>query len=158
LYFSSDRSGGKGGYDIYRSRLVQGRYAEPENLGPSINSQYGEVDNYISPDESWLIFVSTRPDGLGNSDLYISYNEGGSWTPAKNLGAPINSSAREFCPMVSPDGRYLFFISTRSIVAKQRPSPLNYRDLRGLLASPGHGLGDIYQVDIEAVHRAGRGK
>jgi Tol biopolymer transport system component len=157
LYFSSDRAGGKGGYDIYRSRVIQGHYSEPENLGPAINTQYGEIDNYISPDQSWLIFVSTRPEGLGSSDLYISYEKDGSWTPAKNLGSPINTNAREFCPMVSPDGKYLFFTSTRSIVAKDRTSALTYRGLRALLAAPGHGLGDIYQVDIEAVHRAGRG-
>lgn len=157
LYFDSNKPGGEGGYDIYRARFVDGRYLEPENLGRSINAQSDEMDNYVSPDQSWLVFASTRPGGLGNSDLYISYFENGSWTAAKNLGAPINSAGREFCPMGSPDGKYFFFTSTRGIPVKERSSRVNFQQLRRLLDEPGHGLGAIYQVDMEAVHRAGRG-
>src|SRR6266540_969037 len=66
LYFSSGREGGKGRGDIYRARLVDGKYAEPENLGDAINSQYFEGDPYIAPDESYLVFVSyDRPEGYG---------------------------------------------------------------------------------------------
>jgi Tol biopolymer transport system component len=158
LYFGSDRAGGAGGSDIYRARFVDGNYTGPENLGPSINTESYENDNYIAPDQSWLVFASTRPGGLGDNDLYISYNENGSWTKAKNLGAPINSAGREFCPMGSPDGKYFFFTSTRSIPVKDRSSRLNYRELRRLLDGPGHGFGTIYQVDMDAVHRAGRGQ
>jgi hypothetical protein len=104
-----------------------------------------------------VIFASTRPGGLGDNDLYISYNESGLWTPAKNLGAPINSAGWEFCPMGSPDGKYFFFTSTRIVPVKDRASRLNYQELRKLLDMPRHGLGTIYQVEIEAVHRAARG-
>jgi Tol biopolymer transport system component len=156
LYFSSNRPGGMGGFDIYRSRLVDGRYDEPENLGPSINTESGEIDVYIAPNQSWMIFVSTRPGGLGGSDLYMSYNNNGSWTLAKNLGSPINSPSREFCPMVSPDGKYFFFTSNRGVVLKERTSRFNSKELRNLLDAPGHGLGAVYQMDMEAVHRAGR--
>jgi len=158
LYFSSNKPGGMGGFDIYRSRFVEGHYDEPENLGPMINTDSGEIDNYIAPDQSWLIFVSTRPGGLGGSDLYISYNQDGSWTAPKNLGSPINSAGREFCPMGSPDGKYFFFTSNRSLPSKERSSRLNYAELRKLLESPGHGLGAVYQIDMEAVHRAARGR
>jgi Tol biopolymer transport system component len=158
LYFGSDRDGGKGGSDIYRARFVDGHYTQPENLGPSINTEFYENDNYIAPDQSWLVFASTRPGGLGDSDdLYISYNENGSWTPAKNLGAPINSAARDFCPMASPDGKYFFLTSSRILPVKDRSSRLNYGELRKLLDGPGHGRASIYQVDMEALHRAGRG-
>lgn len=65
LYFSSTREGGKGRGDIWRARLVDGRYSEPENLGEAINSQFSEGDPFIAPDESYLVFVSYgRPDGL----------------------------------------------------------------------------------------------
>jgi Tol biopolymer transport system component len=157
LYFGSNRAGGKGGQDIYRARFVDGHYTEPENLGPSINTEFYENDVYVAPDQSWLVFASNRPGGPGDQDLYISYNENGSWTPAKNLGEPINSAGREFCPMGSPDGRYLFFSSTRIVPVRDRTSRLNYQDLRKLLDTPRHGLGTVYQVDMEAVHRAGRG-
>jgi len=50
---------------------------------------------------------------MGKSDLYISLNRGGQWRPPRNLGPVVNSAASEVCPTVSPDGRYLFFTSTR---------------------------------------------
>src|SRR5262249_26593167 len=94
LYFSSNREGGKGRGDIWRARLVDGRYGEPENLGEAINSQFFEGDPFIAPDESYLVFVSYgRPDGFGDGDLYISFHREGAWTKAVNLGPEINSSA-----------------------------------------------------------------
>src|SRR6185295_7265360 len=66
IYFGSDREGGKGRTDIYRSRLVDGKYTEPENLGDAINSQFEEFEPYISADESFLIFMAGgRADGRG---------------------------------------------------------------------------------------------
>ncbi len=110
LYFQSRRSGGYGGTDIYRSELLNGTYQEPENLGDAINSQYDEGDVFIAPDESFLIFSIDHPDSYGKGDLYISFRkEDGSWTKAKNMGKTINSGAWEYCPMLSPDGKYLFF-------------------------------------------------
>ena len=127
LYFSSNREGGKGGGDLYRSRLVNGKYSKPENLGDAINSKYFEGDPYIAPDESFLIFVSyNRPDGLGDGDLYISFNRNGDWTPAKNVGSPVNSSALDFCPNMSPDGKYFFFTSERGFADQPLTKPLIY--------------------------------
>jgi len=114
LYFSSNREGSLGQNDVYRARRVDGAWTAPENLGPPINTSGREFDPFIAPDESYLIFASERPGGLGRSDLYLSvHREDGSWAPPVNLGAPINSSASEYTPNVSPDGRYLFFTSGR---------------------------------------------
>jgi hypothetical protein len=116
LYFQARREGGFGGSDIYRSRLVDGVYGTPENLGPAINTEANEGDVFIAPDESYLV-VSTygRDDSLGRGDLYVSFrNDDGSWTPVKNMGKPINSEAIDFCPMLSPDGKHLFFSSARA--------------------------------------------
>lgn len=114
LYFSSDRPGGEGDLDIYRAPRVNGGYVEAENLGPKINSSAGDDLPWIAPDESYLIFASDRPGGLGNRDLYISYRVGGAWTDPVNLGAPINSPQWDIYPSVSPDGRYLFFTRRES--------------------------------------------
>jgi Tol biopolymer transport system component len=114
LYFNSDRDGyGRG--DFFRSRLVDGQYAEPENLGDGINTEYDETDLFVAPDESYVIFTSVgRPDGSGSGDLYVSYREeDGSWTRALNMGEAINTESSEFCPMLSPDGTYFFFTSRR---------------------------------------------
>ncbi len=149
LYFASTRPGGSGSYDIYRSRLVNGRYGEPENLGDSVNSRFSDGDPYIAPDESYLIFVSyNRPEGLGDGDLYISFNRNGTWSKAENLGPSINSSALDFCPIVSPDGRYLFFTSERGFADHPPLRRLTYAELIRGIRSTQNGLGNIYQVDL----------
>jgi len=116
VYFHSPNiKGGYGGPDIYRAKLTNGNYEEPENLGDSINSESMEVSPYIVPDESYLLFSSFRSDGFGDFDLYVSYKkEDGTWTKAKNLGEKINSSARDDAPVVSLDGKFLFFMSRRN--------------------------------------------
>jgi Tol biopolymer transport system component len=153
LYFSSNREGGKGRGDIYRARLIDGKYAEPENLGEMINSQFFEGDPYIAPDESYLIFVSYgRPEGQGDGDLYLSLRREGAWTKAVNLGSPINSAALDFCPIVSPDGKYFFFTSERGFAATPLTARLNYERLMKQIRGARNGLGDIYQVDIGALN------
>ncbi len=115
MYFQAVREGGLGKADIYRARLVDGQHQAIENLGAVINSENYEGDVFIARDESYLIVtVYGRPDDMGAGDLYISFRgSDDSWTPLKNLGDAVNTDAREFCPMVTPDGKYLFFTSKR---------------------------------------------
>jgi hypothetical protein len=115
LYFQAVREGGYGKADIYRSRLRDGVYQAPENLGPVINSENYEGDVFVAADESYLIVtIYGHEDGLGKGDLYISFRSlDGSWSPLKNMGSAINSDERDFCPMVTPDGKYFFFSSKR---------------------------------------------
>ena len=153
LYFSANReTSTKGSFDVYRSRFVDGKYTEPENLGDAVNGKSTEVDNYIAPDQSFLVFASYgRPDSLGNGDLYISHNRNGAWTPARHLGGGINSSAREYCPIGSPDGKYFFFTSFRGFVDQPPSKPLTYQELTGKIRSTLNGLGNVYQVDLSAL-------
>ena len=115
LYFQAVREGGYGKADIYRSQLVAGEYQTPENLGPVINSENYEGDVFIDPDERYLIVsIYGREDGFGEGDLYVSFRDSdGSWSPLENMGSAVNSDKRDFCPMVTPDGRYFFFSSNR---------------------------------------------
>jgi len=115
LYFQTIREGGYGKADIYRSRLLDGVYQEPENLGPVINSENYEGDVFVAPDESYLIVsIYGREDGFGKGDLYVSFRGlDDSWSHLKNMGREINSIERDFCPMVTPDGKYLYFSSKR---------------------------------------------
>jgi hypothetical protein len=74
LYFVSDRSGGSGGFDIYRSRWTGTGWSEPENLGPAINSAYDEyrpAPIQVDDRTGGLIFSSNRPGGMGGFDLYL---------------------------------------------------------------------------------------
>ncbi len=116
LYFQAVREEGYGKADIYRSRLIDGVYQTPENLGPVVNSENYEGDVFIAHDESYLIVsVYGRKDGFGEGDLYISFRSlDDSWSTLKNMGAAVNSDKRDFCPMVTPDGKYLFFSSKRA--------------------------------------------
>lgn len=152
IYFGSDREGGKGRTDIYRSNLVNGTYTEAQNLGDSINTESNEFEPLIASDESFLIFMAGgRSDGRGGFDLYISYNRNGSWTKATNLGDKINSSANEYSPTISPDGKYFFWTSARGFADKPLEKRLDYQELMGRLRSARNGLGDIYQIDINAL-------
>jgi len=61
-----------------------------------------------------IVSSSGRPDDLGKGDLYILFKkEDGSWTRLKNMGNIINSPETDYCPMLSPDGKYLFYTSSR---------------------------------------------
>ncbi len=114
-FYSFDKEGGFGSVDIYCSRLTKNGYEEPENIGDAVNSEFADTLPYVAPDESYLLFSSMRPDGLGDFDLYVSFkNEDGTWTQAKNMGESINTTARESSSVVSPDGKYLFFMSRRN--------------------------------------------
>jgi Tol biopolymer transport system component len=114
LYFASSRAGGFGEEDIYVSKKAdQGKYATPENLGPTINTLKSEYDPAISPKEDLLIFTSSRRgDSFGGADLYYSKNNSAkTWLESIHLNEKINTKSREYCPYFSPDGKFFFFTS-----------------------------------------------
>ena len=142
LYFGSSRPGGEGGTDLYRARTTPDGFEDPQNLGPIVNSREDEFEPWIAPDESYLIFMAAHSDGLGSSDLYISFADKGGWTPPKNLGPKINGRGQEISAYVTPNGRYFFFASMR----KEGDWPAGQRPNRAK-----NGLGDIYQMDLDAL-------
>ncbi len=117
MYFSSNKHNPEGrDYNVYYSTFVDGQFQEAVSLGDSINTTFYEADVYVSPDESYLIFCSTRPGSLGRGDLYISFRHSdGSWSKSENMGAPINTRHHELCPYVTADGKYLFYTSDQDI-------------------------------------------
>jgi len=151
LYFGSDRPGGKGKTDLYRARLIDGKYAEPENLGDAINSAQEEYEPYIAPDQSFLIFMADNRDGRSDSDIFVSYQCHGAWTKAVPVGGGVNSAANEYSPKISPNGRIFFWTSTRSTMKSLSRSSFDTRAYLDRIHAPGNGLGDIYQIDIDAL-------
>jgi Tol biopolymer transport system component len=153
LYFGSERPGSKGKCDLYVSRFVDGKYQTPENLGEPINTAANEVEPFIAPDESYIIFAGTGlPESRGAYDLYVSFRRDGVWTKPTNLGNRINSVAWDFSPKVSPDGKWFLFTSNRGFADKPLVRRLSYKELLQKLHSPGNGLRDIYKIDISALN------
>jgi len=109
LYYTSQRVGGFGRSDLYRSALIDGEYREVENLGSVINTEFSEFDLQIAPDESYIVFVSDRPGGYEGVDLYVSFRKkDGSWTEPKNLGEEVNTVGGVALTLTS-DSKYLLF-------------------------------------------------
>lgn len=99
-----------------------------------------------------LIFTSERPGGLGSGDLYISFiDEEGNWTKAKHMGDKINTPGSEYCPMISPDGKYLFFTSARRSTRRIPDKPLTYDNFKKIHSRSLNGLSDIYWVDARII-------
>jgi tetratricopeptide (TPR) repeat protein len=112
LYFVSNRKGGYGGYDIWRSTVTDKGWTEPENLGPNINTAYDEQSPFIHADDSTLYFSSNGWPGMGGKDLFVSHlGKDGKWGKPINMGYPINSSGDENGLTVTANGDYAFFSS-----------------------------------------------
>lgn len=99
--------------DIMVSKCVDGKYVKAEKLSNSINTDLTETTPYIAPDESYIIFARLV-DSQSSPLLFISFAEGtGGWTEAVR----ISQIWYGLCPVVSPDGKYLFFLSSPQSVS-----------------------------------------
>jgi len=115
LYFVSNRPGGIGGYDIYKSiRDQNGEWSEPINLGRPINTPGDEKSPFIHTDTRTLYFSSNGHPGIGGYDIFyvkLNDNDDKSYLKVKNIGFPINTENDEVGFVVSLDGRYGYFAS-----------------------------------------------
>ncbi len=110
VFFRSSRPGGYGGDDLYRAEWVNGNFINVKNLGPNINSAFGESNSVIAPDESYILFCTSRPESNSIQQIYISFQIGENiWTKATPLGTEVNTEAGAGSPTLSPDAKYLFF-------------------------------------------------
>lgn len=114
LYFSSNRPGGKGGFDIYVSTLdPNGQWGRPSNLGSAINTRLNEESPFLHSDGATLYFSSNGHPTLGNNDIFKSEWKDGTWTRPINLGYPINSSAYNDFFTLSDDGQTGYYSALR---------------------------------------------
>jgi len=151
IYFSSQREG-PGTNNIYRSECLDGRYSKAVKLGDAINTEHREFDPYVSPDESFLIFTSNRPEGFGSGDLYISFkDQEGKWMIAKNMGDKINTPGSEYCSMISPDGKYLFFTGAGRDGRRIPDKPFTYEDFMNGHNRAKNGLSDVFWVNAKII-------
>ena len=100
--------------DFYVSDYRNGKWTKPENLGSPPNTPDNEGAQTITADANRMYFTAcNRNDGKGGCDIYFSEKRNGLWTRPRNLGEPVNTSAKETQPSISPDGRTLYFVSSR---------------------------------------------
>lgn len=157
LYFGSDRPGGPGGVDIWRSAKTADGYSAPEFLGDGVNTAAFESQPAVAPDQSFLVFASVgRPEiaTTGGAvyprpDLYASVRVGGVWQPARNLGPLVNTTAGETSPSLAPDGRRLFFTSERGFTAIPMVPGLTRAAFEESARGIGNGRGNIYEIPLD---------
>jgi hypothetical protein len=107
LYFRSDRPGGKGAGDIYKSRYENGHYQAPEPVS-ALNSAYDENDLCIDPDERFIIF-NRYFAGSNEIQLFISNNTQNGWSSPRPLPFVEQRASWELTPTLSPNGKYFFY-------------------------------------------------
>lgn len=113
LYFTSDRPGGFGGMDIYKSLFQGGTWSEPINLGETVNTPGNELFPFIQ-DDGTLYFASNGWGGLGGLDIFqTQLDENLNWAKAKNMGKPFNSPKDDFGLVTNITGTEGFFTSAR---------------------------------------------
>ncbi len=96
LYFTSNRPGGRGGFDIYVSQLdPKGQWGRPSNLGSAINTRGNEESPFMHADGVSFYFSSNGHPNLGDNDIFKSEIKNGKWIRPENLGFPINSSEHD---------------------------------------------------------------
>jgi outer membrane protein OmpA-like peptidoglycan-associated protein len=97
---------------FFSNREPGGEWSAPMPLDANINSRDYEGDAYITPDGKLLYFSTSHYSEEGDKDIYVSKrNSNGSWGKARNLGVIINTAADEDSPILSPDGKSLYFTS-----------------------------------------------
>ncbi len=113
LYFASDMDGGFGGLDIYYATYEgNGEYADPVNLGPTINT-IGDEDTPFYRD-GMLYFSSTGHPGMGGYDIFQSPWDGSQWGEPQNMGKGYNSPADDLFFMIDKEGYHGFLVSNRA--------------------------------------------
>jgi Tol biopolymer transport system component len=117
LFFDSNRPGGQGDFDLWMTQRLSkdAPWAEPVNLGPTVNSSSLDIAPSISADGLILLFTSERPGGSGDWDLWMTRRETtqADWIESVNLGPAVNSSGPEGMPYISADGSAIYFFSNR---------------------------------------------
>ena len=142
-------------WDLSMSSPIDGIFAPPERLPAPVNTEANEAGPFIAADGSYLLFQSNRPGGYGIMDLYIAFRtRSGGWSEPVSLGEKINSPFSDWGPVVSPDGKYLFFSSFRNVQPLAPESPDYFEYMKSRLGTPFPGKGTLYWVEagnIEAL-------
>lgn len=150
LYFTRFNTQTRGN-EILRSRFVDGRYAEPERLPDQVNCGRDRFNAFVAPDESYSIVPAFgMEDSVGSVDYYIVFrNPDDTWSEPVNMGDKVNTDgAQEYSPYVTRDGKYFFFMSSRTRFDEGYHNlSLTLADILEIHKAPEHGNSSIYWMD-----------
>lgn len=142
IFFSSNRPGGYGGKDLYMmKKLPNGKWGNPFNLGPNINTAYNEDAPFVHPSGAVLFFSSEGHRNMGGYDIFKSnFDEAGNFTEPQNLGYPINTRDDDVFFVLNAGATTGYFSSEREggfgsqdiyrVVFSPDPLPLNVYNAR----------------------------
>jgi len=123
IIFTSDRPGGKGGADLWMAERgdkmgklmpgfeTEGRWKEPRNLGPAINTTEWDGVGFLMPDKETLYFSTQGRGGKGGADIFRSTYKNGEWTEAENMGSIINTARDDIYFTLPGSGDLAYFSS-----------------------------------------------
>jgi outer membrane protein OmpA-like peptidoglycan-associated protein/tetratricopeptide (TPR) repeat protein len=112
VYFVSDRPNGYGDRDIYMStKTAKGKWDKAVNLGPVINTQYGEEGVFIHPDGKTMYFSSQGHKTMGGYDIFKTVFKNGQWSEPENLGYPVNTPDDDVFFVTSASGKHGYYAS-----------------------------------------------
>ena len=149
LYFASDRDGG---WDTYISKYENGEYTKPQKLSNAINSEFGDWDACLAPDESYIVF--NMGDGDVPPEYHVSFrNEDDEWSKAIKFDERINiPNDNGYAMSLSPDGKYLFFMSILPIrLSELYSGPTTYQEILNTATSHENGNSNIYWIDAKII-------
>jgi outer membrane protein OmpA-like peptidoglycan-associated protein/tetratricopeptide (TPR) repeat protein len=166
VYFVTDKpDGGLGNRDIYVSmRDEKGKWGKAVNLGPTINTQYGEEGVFMHPDGKTLYFSSQGHKTMGGYDIFKSVFENGKWSTPENLGYPVNTPDDDVFFVLSASGRHGYYASFNAsgfgekdiyqitFLGPEKPMILNNED--NLLASQAAPVKEIVMAPTVAIKEA----
>ncbi|MCC3157106.1 OmpA family protein [Hymenobacter sp. 15J16-1T3B] len=112
VFASCDRPGAVGNCDLYISRRTGNSWSKPRNLGRNVNSVAWDSQPTLSADGRTLYFTSDRRGGVGLEDIYVTtLQEDGTWSIARNVGAPVNTTGKDMAPFIHASGSTLYYVS-----------------------------------------------
>jgi outer membrane protein OmpA-like peptidoglycan-associated protein/tetratricopeptide (TPR) repeat protein len=162
VYFTSNRPGGKGSYDIWMSERKGEAWSDPVNLGDSVNTAGLEQSPFIHPDQQSLYFSSTGWPGMGQGDLFLTrLKRNGEWTLPENLGYPINTHSDDIGLSLNAGGDLAYYASNRGegrdtdiyvfeMPREKRPVPVSYMQGRVYDSRTFRGIRAVIQLlDLE---------
>ena len=147
LYFTRNAKGSRLN-EIFRSRMLDGVFSEPELLPEQVNCGTNRFNAFVSRDESYMIVPAMgMPDAYDGVDYYIVFRDkNDTWSDPVNMGAAVNAdNARGWSPYISPDGKFFFFMATKTREIEQED--WNYGTLETIYNSSENGNADIYWID-----------